>query len=59
VVHLEERNAHDVDHDGGDEGKDAFPDLFGLRPEVDELGVELRVSGEQVDGGGEAGINAT
>lgn len=41
AVHLEKGNAHEVDDDRGDERKDAFPDLFGLGPEVGQLGVEL------------------
>lgn len=43
-VHLEEGDTHDVDDEGGDEGEDAFPDLFGIRPEIGEFGVELEVS---------------
>lgn len=40
-VHLEEGDAHQVDHNGRDDRECAFPQLFGLAPQVDNLGVEL------------------
>jgi hypothetical protein len=40
-IHLQEGDTHEVDDDTRNEREDAFPDLFGIRPQVGQFGVEL------------------